>query len=239
MSETDGISEALDSELRAVVMAAAQVAEHAARRAETRTRDLERQATAAAQQLNARRAAERDTARAAVAPTRDPRWWDTAHLDAAARAYATAHAWADHDPQLAGDPARIADRIQDRFGTEARDAVETAAGTGRPTPDQAGLVSQAGPRRGLSAEEQDAAITAHDAAAARSGWDTPERRAAFADSLREVPDPEAVDARVRLDRARAHRASAAVLHKPNVLNLAPAAPTVTGRPILLNGPGRE
>lgn len=35
------------------------------------------------------------------------------------------------------------------------------------------------------------------------GWDTPERRASFVECIHDLPDPEAVDARIRLDRARA------------------------------------
>ena len=213
MSETDGLGEALDQELRAAVMVAAQVAEYTARRAETRTRAAERDATAATAHAQTRRAAERDLARAQVAPTRDPRWWDTARLEAAAQAYAAAHAWAEHDHQLAADTTRIAERIEARYGADARAAVETAARTGRSTGDLADDVDQPG-RRGAGAEQQYAAITAHDtrapAGVAASGWDTTQRRAAFADTLRDIPDLEAVDTRLRLDRARSHPAKAAI-----------------------------
>jgi len=217
MSETDGIGEALGQQMRAVVMVAAQIAEQVARQAELRAQTLEREAAVAAQRLGARRAAERDTARAEIAPTRDPRWWDTAQLDAAARAYATADTWAPHDPQLAADAAHIAERIDARFGVGARTAVAAAAHTGRDTAVATNSADTEGGQR-AAAETQLTAIVTTDAGAARAElgqrgeWDTPTRRAAFAASLRDVPDLEAVDARIRLDRARAHPAGAAVTH---------------------------
>ncbi len=219
MSESDGISEAISQEVRAVVMTAAQIAEQVARRAETRARTLEREATVTAQQLSARRAAERDTARAEVAPTRDPRWWDTAQLDAAARAYATADTWARHDPQLAADTTRIAEHIERRFGAEARTAVVTAAHTGRAAAVATDSTDTATGKR-AAADTRFAAIVSTDARDARAGaghdgeWDSPARRAAFTASLRDVPDPEGVNARLRLDRARAHPPQAAVVHAP-------------------------
>ncbi len=232
MSESDGISEAIGQEVRAVVMTAAQIAEQVARRAETRARTLEREATVAAQRLSARRAAERDTARAEVSPTRDPRWWDTAQLDAAARAYATADTWARHDPQLATDTTRIAEHIERRFGAEARTAVVTAAHTGRAAAVATDSADTKAGKR-AAAETRFAAIVSTDAHAARAGtgpdgrWDTPARRAAFAASLRDVPDPEGVDARIRLDRARARPASAAV--RPLTTTPRHAGRTVSGR----------
>jgi hypothetical protein len=219
MSETDGIGEALGQQMRAVVMVAAQIAEQVARQAELRAQTLEREAAVAAQRLGARRAAERDTARTEVAPTREPRWWDTATLDAAARAYATADAWARQDPQLAADTTRIAEQIEFRFGAEARTAVVTAAHTGRAAEVAIEPTDMKAEKR-AAAETGFAAIVSNDARAARAEagpdgqWDTPARRAAFAASLRDVPDPEAVDARLRLDRARAHPANAATTHAP-------------------------
>ncbi len=216
MSETDGISEALGQEVRAVVMVATQIAEQVARQAEFRAQTLEREAAVAAQRLGARRAAERDTARAGVVPTREPRWWDTAQLAAAARAYATADTWAPHDPQLAADAAHIAERIEARFGVGARSAVVAAAHAGRDTAVATNSADTEGGQR-AAAETRYAAVISTDAHAARAGamsdgeWDTPTRRAAFAASLRDVPDLEAVDARIRLDRARANPASAAVI----------------------------
>lgn len=217
MSESDGIGEALGQQMRAVVMVAAQIAEQVARHAETRAQTLEREAAVAAQRLDARWAAERDTARAEIAPTRDPRWWDTAQLDAAARAYATADTWARQDPQLAADTTRIAEHIELRFGAEARTAVITAAHTGRAAAVAMETTDLTAEHR-ATAETQFVAIVGDDARAARAEagvdgqWDTPARRAAFAASLQDVPDPEAVDARIRLDRARAHPANAAAAH---------------------------
>ncbi len=45
------------------------------------------------------------------------------------------------------------------------------------------------------------------------GWDTPQRRDAFAASINTHPDPQAVDARVRLDRSRAQPALGSVTHR--------------------------
>lgn len=222
MSESDGVSEAIGQEVRAVVMAAAQIAEQVARRAETRARTLEREAAVAAQRLSTRRAAERDTARAEVTPTRDPRWWDTAQLDAAARAYATADTWARHDPQLAAEATRIAEQIERRFGSEARTAVVTAAHTGRDTAEGKPKRADRTATQRVGAKTQLAAVALHDARASRVGkdtagssWDTKPRRDTFAASLGDIPDLEAVDARIRLDRARAQPATAAV--RPDVV----------------------
>ncbi len=235
MSESDGISEAIGQEVRAVVMTAAQIAEQVARRAETRARNLEREATVAAQRLSARRAAERDTARAEIAPTRDPRWWDTAQLDAAARAYATADTWAPHDPQLAADTTRIAEHIEHRFGAEARTAVVTAVHTGRAAAVATENTDTTTGKR-AAAGTRFAAIVNSDARDARAaawlddGWDTPNRRAAFATSLRDVPDLEGVDARIRLDRARAHPPSAAASCDATVAVLRSGANAVQRQP---------
>ncbi len=234
MSESDGIGEAVEGEVRAAVMAAAQIAEQVAQRAERRARELERAARTTAAQFEQRLAAERETARAEVAVTRNPRWWDTAKLDQAARASAVAEA------------NQIGARIADRFGPAARDAVVEATRTGQNRPVAAVDLNTVAQVRDSTAEatyarivaedtrRQAAAVTAERAAAATTagtaaaaaqpgtgpGWDTSDRREAFAASLQHVPDPEGVDARIRLDRSRATPGRAA----------AAAAPSVRARP---------
>ncbi len=247
MSESDEISEAVDAEVRAAVMAAAQLAEQLARHAEARARDAERDAAAAAAQAEQRLTAERDTARAEVAPAREQGWWDTADLEAAARVYATADAWRDVDPQLGRDAQQIETRLEERFGPDVREAVVDAARDGRDMVGQpsAGEADLAGDRvQAATAEARFAAIVAEDArltagkataertravtvaeavregATVEPGWDSSARRNAFASSIGPVPDSEGVDARLRLDKARAHPSRAAVT----------AAPSVRGRP---------
>lgn len=255
MSESDGISEAVDAEVRAAVMAAAQLAEQLARHAGARARETERDAASAAAQADQRLAAERDTARAEVAPAREQGWWDTADLDAAARVYATADAWRDLDPQLRRDADQIETRLEERFGPDLRQAVVDAAHDGRdvvgqPSADGADV---AGDRvEAAAAEARFAAIVAEDArltagqataelgsavtaaetapsaAAPVPGWDSPVRRAAFATSIEHVPDHEGVDARLRLDKARAQPGRAAVAVTPTV-RARPGRGPATGR----------
>lgn len=228
MSESDGISEAVDAEVRAAVMAAAQLAEQLARHAEGRARDAERDAAAAAAQAEQRLIAERDTARAEVAQAREQGWWDTADPDAAARVYATADVWRDPDPQLRRDAEQIETQLQERFGPDVRQAVVDGPHHGRALVDQPSTGGADVRVQGAAAEARFAAIVAENArlAAGRAtaertsaatavetaqerlsaapGWDNPARREAFATSLEHVADTESVDARLRLDKARAH-----------------------------------
>ena len=236
MSESDEISEAVDAEVRAAVLAAAQLAEQLARRAEAPAREVERDAAAAAAQAERRLAAERGTARAEVAPARQEGWWDTADLDAAARVYATADDWRDLDPQLRRDAERIETRLEERFGPDVRQAVVQAAR------DVAGDRVQAAAAEarfaaivaegtrvaaGQAAAERISSVTggeiAPGAAAVEPGWDSPARREVLAASLQHVADQEGVD-------AHGHHARAlhAVLHGDVVGLRAPGPATVGG-----------
>lgn len=270
MTEAAGIEEAAEETARSALLIAAQVAEQIARRAEERARVDERAAEQAAQAARARFEAERDTARAEVGPAAGRQWWDTAELDDAARVYAVAQAWAPHDPDLASAADAITERIEARFGSQARESVEpgvsaalghgpgsgtgasSGTGTGR---DEAGAGTDGERVRAAGVDLDVALAVAHDAqlsvagaAAARAGtgraaaqeggaaegWDSPRRREALAASLAHVADPEGVDARLRLDRARATPGIAAtgapaVLPAAKTPAVAPARQVEIGR----------
>ena len=211
MAETDGIEEAAAQLLQTATMTAAQIVEHLARDRQQQLRADADRARDTARQL------ERDTAaRDRVDRTADraQRSLSPSGTDRAATAAA-----------LAGVPDREAvharlllDRARAHpvgVGAETTRTPATSAAR-RAAAAQVAVVLAADQARDIAGGElsRRTQLTQTEAVAgADRGWDTQDRRDAFAASLADVPDRDGVEARLLLDRARAHPASAAA-HAP-------------------------
>src|SRR3954453_2199771 len=116
--EPDGINEALAGALRISLTAAAHAAERLARSREQAARDARAAGEHEAHELQARLGAERAAARAALAPVAREAWWQRAGVDEIARAWETAQAWRDQDPDARQAAERIHEQLRDRYGID-------------------------------------------------------------------------------------------------------------------------
>ena len=140
MSESDGIDEVLDGGLRQSLMVASRIAETLARRRQENHRRIEHQDAQSAHDAQARLAAERSTARAALAPVERDKWWDKAQPNDIATAHAVAEGWKDHDPTALAASETIRRQVFTRYGIDTRDvgtdAVYLASGIQTISADQ-------------------------------------------------------------------------------------------------------
>ncbi len=252
VTEPDGLDDAVAQEWRTALLLAAQVAEWVARRAEQRAHTQEQAALADAGQTGNRYAGERELARAEVAVADNPAWWDQVDHAAVARVYATAQAWKDTDPEFTDTAERVQTAVRDRYGLAVEAQLADAVTAGRTGSTEELIDGQAQARRravetelatvlagearqdttAATADVTDATTRTATASAAPVGWDTPERRAAFAASISGHPDAQAVDTRVRLDRSRAQPATASATRRrsdPSSRPRPPARIFETGR----------
>jgi len=247
VTEPDGLDDAVAQEWRTALLLAAQVAEWVARRAEQRARTQEQAALTAAGQTGDRYAGERELARAEIAVADNPAWWDQADPAAVARVYATAQAWKDTEPDFTDSAQRVQTEVRDRYGPVVEAQLNDAVTAGRSGLNEEVTDEQAQARRravetqlatGLTGEaRQDTAAANADVTdatthtettrTATAGWDTPQRRDTFAASISTHPDAQAVDARVRLDRARAQSATASSARRRSDPARRPSSPTRT------------
>ncbi len=247
VTEPDGLDDAVAQEWRTALLVAAQVAEWVARRSEQRARTQEQAALAEAGQTGDRYDGERELARAEIAVADHPAWWDQADPAAVARVYSTAQAWKDTDPDFTDVAQRVQTAVRDRYGPAVEAQLAAAVTAGRTGSTEELIEDQAqGRRRAVETElatvlageaRQDTAVATADrtdattrteiARDATVGWDTPQRRDAFAASISAHPDPQAVDARVRLDRSRAQPAAASATRRRNAPGRRATSPTRT------------
>jgi len=230
VTEPDGLDDAVAQEWRTALLLAAQVAEWVARRSEQRARTDEQAALAEAGQTGERYAGERELARAEISVADNQAWWAQADPAAVARVYATAQAWKDTDPEFTDTAQQVQTGVRDRYGPAVEAQLADAVTGGRTGPSEELTDEQAQARR-RAVETELATVLAgearQDTTAATSnvtdattrtetasrptvGWDTPQRRDAFAASISAHPNTQAVDARVRLDRSRAQPTASAV-----------------------------
>jgi hypothetical protein len=97
MSESDGMDDVVDGGLRQSLMIASRIAETLARRRQESQRQQEHWDAQAAHEAQARLAAERSAAHAALAPVEKDQWWEKAQPNDIATAHAVAEGWKDHD----------------------------------------------------------------------------------------------------------------------------------------------
>jgi len=223
MAETDGIEEAAAQLLQTATMTAAQIVEHLARdrqqrlhadadRARDATRRLERDTAARGRvDRNADRAQRslsppatgRAATAAALAGVPDREAVHARLLLDRARAHPVGVSVSADTTRTPGtSPAGRAAAAQVAVvlaADQARDIAQTAAGHDIHTVEG----------RGVERPPSRTGVGGMDTTGADRGWDAQERRDAFAASLADVPDRDAVEARLLLDRARAHPASAA------------------------------
>lgn len=236
--ENDGIDDAIAGVMQVALTAAARVAEQAAKAREAELRNAQARSEHAARVIAERQAAERVAARAALSSVHRADWWVAADRDRIVRAYETARAWSQIDPEAVRAEQRIVNEVRDRFGVDLDRTAD---------PREAGPAIDASERaRADAAKERTAAhgdraeavglVAAADAAdrAAEAGgertaeqdrgdelrrgaelaYDSAERREALADSLEQVENPVAVEARVRSDVAQGRPATEAVAQAP-------------------------
>lgn len=119
----DGIDDALEGTIRVAVTAAGRAGEMIARQREQEMRVAQARSQQEASELGARLAGERDAARASLTAVYRPEWWDAAQPEDIARAYQTARAWADVDPEAVRAEQRIAQELRDRYGVDMPEQV--------------------------------------------------------------------------------------------------------------------
>lgn len=99
MDEMEEISQELDRTLRVALTGAGQLAERVSRRTEERLREIRRASTEQAHTIREQVQGEMQAARLIYRPAAEPRWWDAAQPEDVARAWGTAAAWSEYDPQ--------------------------------------------------------------------------------------------------------------------------------------------
>lgn len=122
MSETDGIEEAFEGQLRVLATAASQIGERVARGREQALRQAQTHSEQEARELQARFAAERQAARALLSSTHRTEWWDRANPHDISYAYQTATAWSHEDPEAVRAEQRIRDEVRNRYGIDLTNA---------------------------------------------------------------------------------------------------------------------
>lgn len=123
MSESDGIEDAFEGQLRVGLLIAGRVAEELARQREQAARAAEQQSAQAVRDLQERAAAERTTARAVLVPLERAAWWDRAKPADIETAWQTARQWADVEPDAARAAETIREQLRARYGIDV-DALE-------------------------------------------------------------------------------------------------------------------
>ncbi|MCY0905751.1 hypothetical protein [Arthrobacter sp. H14-L1] len=127
MSESDGMDDVLDGGLRQSLLIASRIAEILAHRRQESQRQQEHQDVQAAHEAQARLAAERSAAHAALAPVEKDQWWDKAQPHDIATAHAVATSWKDNDPTALAASERIRQEVLTRYGIDTHDVGADAA----------------------------------------------------------------------------------------------------------------
>ncbi|RNL54329.1 hypothetical protein [Arthrobacter oryzae] len=127
MSESDGMDDVVDGGLRQSLMIASRIAETLARRRQESQRQQEHQDAQVAHEAQARLAAERSAAHAALAPVEKEQWWDKAQPNDIATAHAVAEGWKDHDPTALAASEKIRQEVLTRYGIDTHDVGKDAA----------------------------------------------------------------------------------------------------------------
>jgi hypothetical protein len=246
--EPDGINDALAGTLRVALTVAGQLAERMARAREQAARDARAASEHEAHELQVRLDAERAAARAALAAVGREEWWQRAEPDDIARAWETAQAWREHDPDARQAAERIHEEVRTRYGIDTHDL------RADPGAVRAALAARDGAHAGAEhqsarAREEEAEATALLAGANRAdaaqdaNRDRPDGdRVAAADHLAEaadrenlaaalggIADGEAVEARVVAATNQARPAAEAVTAPPRRTPRARPSRSATGR----------
>ncbi|GAB2471212.1 hypothetical protein [Xylanimonas ulmi] len=237
MTESDGMNEALEGQLRIAITVAGQIGEYIARARESALRRAQAAGEHNAQELATRLHAERAAARAELTAIAQDGWWEHAATEQVVHAWQVARAWADEDPSTRMAAERVRAEIWSRYGIDV-DSTGANPADVRAALEQAEADRQnAEAERGrAAAEETEAALLmrqadaeerrAHEAGpdfeqalAAASGtrndahlvYDSAERRQRLARDLEaKGVAPDVVDTHVRADISQATLSEAAV-----------------------------
>jgi hypothetical protein len=117
----------LDNGVRQSLLIASRIAETLARRRQESQRQQEHLDAQAAREAQARLAAERSAAHAALAPVEKDQWWDKAQPSDIATAHAAAEGWKDHDPTALAASEKIRQEVLARYGIDTHDVGADAA----------------------------------------------------------------------------------------------------------------
>ncbi len=207
--EPDGISEVFDDTIRLAVTAGGRVAEARLRERQQRLHDAHAQSEQATRQLQARLESERGAARAELAPVHREEWWEQASPEQIGRAWETAVAWRELDPDVARASERIGGELRERYAIDVEDLGAGAR------PDVAPGNARARGQRGdavalLAVAQREEPIHEHDhdhgpeaGPAAAEPYDSVQRRQALAEKLASAGvEPDAVQARVLADTSQ-------------------------------------
>lgn len=118
MSESDGIEEAFEGQLRMGLLVGGRVAEELARLRELAARRAEQESVQAARDLQDRLAAERAAARAALIPLERDAWWERAQPGDIGQAWQTARQWDSVEPDARRAAETIREQVQKRYGLD-------------------------------------------------------------------------------------------------------------------------
>ncbi|MBG6059762.1 hypothetical protein RCH16_003190 [Cryobacterium sp. MP_M5] len=145
--ESDGIGEAFDGQMRVALTVATQMAERFARLREELARNAQARTEQQTKELQARFDAERNAARASLAPVQIQEWWNTAGVDDIATAYETADAWRTVDPDIARTSDHMRQELADRYGIDVNNLDADPAAVRE-------ALSRAQQERGIAAESR-------------------------------------------------------------------------------------
>lgn len=120
--ESDGISEALEGQIRVAVTAAGRVGEIVARMREEAARRAEAESVQRAREFASRLDAERQSARVELSAVYRGEWWDNATPEQIGTTLATARAWRDEDPEAERAEAHMRDELRTRYGVDVDEA---------------------------------------------------------------------------------------------------------------------
>lgn len=227
MTDTDGVEESFEGQLRLVVTTAARLAEQMERAREEALRRSTKSSEREQRDLGSRLEAERMAARAVHQPAQSEDWWQHADADRIGAAYQAAQAWRAEDPEAAKSAEYIREELSRRYGvdgrtpggqsaakeTEVREQTDRAEAAMHLSEAAAAQVEEQRQREAAEFEpdpaDRDAAHADADASADRASrsasaadaaYDSAERREADAAAMRgRGIDDRAVDARMRAD----------------------------------------
>jgi hypothetical protein len=191
--ESDGIGEAFDGQIRIALAVAMQMAQRFSRLREELARSAQARTEQQTHELQVRFDAERNAARASLAPVQQSEWWNTASVADIATAYETAEGWRPVDPEMAGTADRMREELRSRYGIDVENlGADPAAVRDAMTRTEAGTL--------LAASEQLDRSADHETARAREERESRERSSEFVGEQNEA-DP--TNPWVQLDDGRA------------------------------------
>lgn len=116
--DSDGIAEAVDSQMRTGVVMASHIGQEIAKLFEERRRAEQAENEQRSRELNAELSAQRNSARAMYANTRNDEWWAKSTPDDIRDVYETAKGWSAHDAEAGETVERMQDEVRTRYSAD-------------------------------------------------------------------------------------------------------------------------